>query len=205
METKLRSYKRRAKGYRRYIKKPEYSNIVDKAFNAVKTSHYKQDKSGIEFEKYADSIMSDPVVQSMKKYNHHSHTSCYQHSVHVAYFNYLICKKLGWDTWAATKGGLLHDMFLYDWHEYDHPKDERLHGFEHPNKALKNAKDRFGLTRKEGDIIKKHMFPLTITPPSYKESYVIVMTDKICSTGEVFDRFFKAKRKRVGAKVRASK
>ena len=91
--------------------------------------------------------------------------------------NYIVCKKLGLDDNAAAKAGLLHDLFLYDWHGHKPEKGERMHGFEHPNKALKNA----------GDMITKHMFPLTLTPPSYKETYVIVMTDKLCSVGEVLD------------------
>ena len=48
---------------------------------------------------------------------------------------------------------------------------------------------------KEGDMITKHMFPLTLTPPSYKETYVIVMTDKLCSVGEVLDKYFRKKYK----------
>lgn len=87
------------------------------------------------------------------------------------------------------------DLFLYDWHGHKPEKGERMHGFEHPNKALKNAHDNFSLTKKEGDMITKHMFPLTLTPPSYKETYVIVMTDKLCSVGEVLDKYFRKKYK----------
>ena len=60
---------------------------------------------------------------------------------------------------------------------------------------MKNAHDNFSLTKKEGDMITKHMFPLTLTPPSYKETYVIVMTDKLCSVGEVLDKYFRKKYK----------
>ena len=38
---------------------------------------------------------------------------------------------------------------------------------------------------------------LTLTPPSYKETYVIVMTDKLCSVGEVLDKYFKIGRAHV--------
>ena len=147
-------------------------------------------------------IATKPAVQKMRQFNHHSHTNCFEHSVHVSYMNYLICRKFGWDVYSAAKAGLLHDMFLYDWHDFTPAKGERLHGFEHPSKALKNAHDNFELTRKEGDMIAKHMFPLTLTPPSYKETYVIVMTDKLCSVGEVLDRFFRTgKRIKKKAKI----
>ena len=99
---------------------------------------------------------------------------------------------------AGAKAGLLHDLFLYDWHKYSPGKGERLHGFEHPTKALKNAGKYFDITEKEGDMIAKHMFPLTVTPPKYKETFVIVLVDKFCSFNEVLDDFIH--RKFCGAK-----
>lgn len=154
---------------------------------AIIRAHRRRERSARRFKRLAEEYVNTPVVQSMKKYTHHGRTTLYDHSVHVAYYNYLICKRLGLDYKAALKGGLLHDMFLYDWHDYTPLKSERLHGFEHPNKALKNAKDYFGLTEKEGDIIVKHMFPLTLTLPKYKETVVIILTDKFCSICEVID------------------
>ena len=136
--------------------------------------------------------------QSMKKYSHHGRTTLFGHSVHVSYYNYLVCKKLHLDEKAGARAGLLHDLFLYDWHKYTPKKGERLHGFEHPTKALKNAGKYFNITEKEGDMIAKHMFPLTITPPKYKETFVIVMVDKFCSFNEVLDDFIH--RKFCGAK-----
>lgn len=162
----------------------------------IKQRHAEREASAEEYRKYVQDVATSPVVQKMKRFNHHSHTNCFEHSVHVSYYNYLICKKLGWDTRAAAKAGLLHDLFLYDWHNHKTGEGERMHGFEHPTKALKNAQNNFALTRKEGDIISKHMFPLTVTPPKYKESYVITLTDKFCSTCEVMDRFFKQSKRR---------
>lgn len=185
----------RRRNYKRYIKKPEYETRSERFTNALKNGHQKRNITAQEYKEFMGDLMENPVVKEMKTYNHHSHTSCYQHSVHVSYYNYLICKKFGWDTKAAAKGGLLHDLFLYDWHGRKPEEGERLHGFEHPTKALKNARNTVALTEKEGDIISKHMFPLTVTPPKYKESYVIVMTDKFCSFGEVMDRFFKGKKR----------
>ena len=177
----------RRRNYKKYIKKPEYSSRVERGISRIKQRHYKRDESGKEYVEYVKNIVNTPVVRQMKEYNHHSNTTCFEHSVHVSYYNYLICKKLGWDTYAAAKG----DLFLYDWHGHVPEEGERKHGFEHPTKALKNAGSNFNITRKEGDIIAKHMFPLTVTPPKYKESYVIVLTDKFCGMCEVMDRFFK--------------
>ena len=39
----------------------------------------------------------------------------------------------------------------------------------------------------EKDIIVKHMWPLTITPPKYKESYILTLMDKFSATKESFE------------------
>lgn len=54
------------------------------------------------------------------------------------------------------RGALLHDYFLYDWHNQLTP--HHLHGFFHPGVALRNASMDVELTPIEHDIIKKHMF-----------------------------------------------
>lgn len=44
------------------------------------------------------------------------------------------------------------------------------------------------LTPIEHDIIKKHMFPLTLVPPKYLESWIVCWIDKKCSTRETLQR-----------------
>lgn len=162
-----------------------------KAVEIKKNQRMNREKE--EFSDIIKDLVNHEKVREMRNYNHHSQTNCFEHSLHVSYYNYKICKALGLDAAAGAKAGLLHDMFLYDWHGHKPEKGERKHGFEHPVKALKNAQAHFDITKKEGDIIAKHMFPLTITPPMYRESYVIVITDKFCSACEVMDRFFNRK------------
>lgn len=186
----------RRRNYKKYIKKPQYASRFDRTVSTVKRKHAQRSFSAQEYQGAVGHIVKAPSVQQMKAFNHHSYTNCFEHSVHVSYYNYLICKRLGWDRYAAAKAGLLHDLFLYDWHGHKPGEGERMHGFEHPTKALKNARENFELTRKEGDMIAKHMFPLTITPPRFKETYVIVMTDKFCSVCEVMDRFFKSSKRK---------
>lgn len=181
--------------------KNQYRHLPDKVVYAVRRGHRRQDQRGREYAEYMSSILNSEPVQSMRQYNHHSHTSCLQHSVHVSYYNYLLSRKLNLDTWAAAKAGLLHDFFLYDWHDHMLPsKGELPHGFTHPSEALKNAGKYFDLTEKEGDIILRHMFPLTVAPPKYKESYLIVLTDKFCTTCEVMDKFFKKRKRKINKK-----
>ena len=55
----------------------------------------------------------------------------------------------------------------------------------HPQVALDNAKQNFAISKREEDMIVKHMWPLTIKFPKYAESYVIVMIDKYTAALEI--------------------
>ena len=46
--------------------------------------------------------------------------------------------------------------------------------------ALKNATLFFQINEKETDIILKHMWPLTVKPPRYKEAFIVCLLDKFC-------------------------
>ena len=101
---------------------------------------------------------------------------------------YEICRILGLNAKAAARGGILHDLFLYDWHFHAKETGNYFHGLTHPRRALENAQRLFSLTDREKNIILRHMWPLTVTPPKYREAYVIVMFDKYCSLMETFHK-----------------
>ena len=84
------------------------------------------------------------------------------------------------------RGALLHDYFLYDWHIGDYRKPHNLHGFYHPGRALRNASAEYDLTDREKEIIRKHMWPLTVVPPTCREAWIVTMADKWCSLMETF-------------------
>ena len=65
----------------------------------------------------------------------------------------------------------------------------------HPKIALDNSMKYFVLNEVEKDIIVKHMWPLTLIPPKYQESFVVTFTDKYVSSKEFIDEF---KKKQVG-------
>lgn len=135
-----------------------------------------------------EDILANEEVRTMDGYTQHGTTTCLRHCINVSYLSYLYCLAHGLDAAAAARGGLLHDLFLYDWHTYRRAPGERLHGFEHPRKALANARRLFALSRTEQDIIAHHMFPLTLTPPRTREACVVTMFDKYCSLMETLRR-----------------
>ena len=124
----------------------------------------------------------------MEAYTQHGETSCLRHSNNVSYLSYLYCRDHGWQARAAARAGLLHDLFLYDWHFHAKETGNYFHGLTHPRRALENAQRLFSLTDREKNIILRHMWPLTVTPPKYREAYVIVMFDKYCSLMETFHK-----------------
>lgn len=136
-----------------------------------------------EYKECTCDLLNKKIVLSMENFTQHSNVSCLDHCIYVSYMSYLICKHLGFDYRSAARGALLHDFFLYDWHTTK--SKDGLHGFTHPYTALKNANKFFDLNPKEKDIIVKHMWPLTLKMPKYKESFVVMLIDKYCVILEI--------------------
>jgi uncharacterized membrane protein len=136
-----------------------------------------------------DIYMHDEFIK-LKQHQHHN-SSIYDHVMDVSYFSYRACKFLKLDYRSAARGALLHDFFLYDWRDHDVPDlpDDKFHGIEHPKIALANAEKHFTLNDIEKDIIIKHMWPLTLVPPKYKESFIVSFADKYLASKEFVTKF----------------
>ncbi len=115
-----------------------------------------------------------------------------QHSINVAYYSYLVCKVFNFDYKSAARAGLLHDLFLYDWRVEKQP--EGHHAYAHPRVALRTAQKIADLNKIEQDAIVKHMWPVTLRLPRYKESLVVSFVDKYCCCLEVIGSAFGAVR-----------
>lgn len=140
-----------------------------------------EDEEASDYPCLVKDLLENELVLKMKTFTHHGETSCFQHCLNVSYYNFRVCRFFSLNERAGARAGLLHDMFLYDWHTYKRKKGERLHGFAHAKTALKNVRENFYISDLESDIIEKHMFPLNITAlPRYRETLVIVIVDKYC-------------------------
>lgn len=133
-----------------------------------------------------EELCKNSMILESCQYMQHGSTSVFRHSVSVAYVCYYLAEKMNApvDTKSLIRGALLHDYFLYDWHKPDLENPHKLHGFYHPGKALRNASREYKLTEREKDIIKKHMWPLTVVPPACREAWIVTMADKWCSLME---------------------
>lgn len=134
----------------------------------------------------AEPVFLSRNFQRLRDIVHHD-ASIADHVVSVAYHAFLIAHALGRRSHIKelVRGALLHDYFFYDWRTA-RPRNGKLHGFEHPNEALENARADFGpLTPIEEDCISRHMFPLTPVPPIYFESLLVCLVDKFVALVEL--------------------
>lgn len=139
-----------------------------------------------EFFKIIKPILENKEFQKMGNIRHHGITRL-DHSIRVAYFSYLITKKLHLDYKETTKAALLHDFFLEEVENKNAIKKLRCH----PKYAVDNAKKHFEISDKQEDIIKTHMFPVTFIPPKYAESWIVDLIDDIAS---IYERSYSVKK-----------
>ncbi len=133
----------------------------------------------------SDILQSRNFIRT-KEHIQHGNMTVHEHCINVALtslklknFFHISCNEKD-----LIRGALLHDYFLYDWHEKDEKEPHRLHGFYHPGTALRNARREYVLTKRQEDIIKKHMWPLTVVPPACREAWIVSAADKYCSLME---------------------
>ena len=135
---------------------------------------------------HGQDILFAPGMQREKDFMQHGKVSVFEHSVGVTLVSLMLAEKFNMkvDTRALVRGSLLHDYFLYDWHDY-HP-EVGLHGFTHAKIAMENACRDFDLNEIEKDMIARHMFPLNLKPPKYRESRILCIADKMAAACETF-------------------
>lgn len=136
--------------------------------------------------RYGGDILGSQGMLLSQSFRQHGDVSVALH----CFFAAVVCVRLARalalrvDTRALVRGALLHDYFLYDWHDPD--PSHRLHGFRHAGFALRNAGRDFSLGPIERNMIASHMFPVNLVLPRFRESLLLCLADKICSFCETF-------------------
>ncbi len=145
---------------------------------------------------HGQDILNSDNFMKTNDFIQHGDMTVKKHCINVAKYSLVISRILRVDCNQRDliRGALLHDYFLYDWHDKEHRSIKGLHGFYHPGIALKNASKEYKLTSRERDIIKKHMWPLTVVPPQCREAWIVTTADKYCSLLETI-RLHKGQRK----------
>ena len=137
-------------------------------------------------------LKEDPTVLKMRDFVQHGKTSTYDHCISVMEASYKLDRILNTrcDKRVLLRGAMLHDLYLYDWH--DHPLNWnifKMHGFTHPEAARKNAERIFNVDEDIQNVIKSHMWPLTLRSyPKSKEAAIVCLADKLVATRETLRR-----------------
>ena len=159
-----------------------------KAAERWKKSYERQRELHRRISEAAPDILQSQNFQSTKEHIQHGRMTVNNHCMNVAKYSLAISEKLPirCNERELIRGALLHDYFLYDWHSPEHVPLYKLHGFYHPGTAYRNASKEYDLTPRESDIIRRHMWPLTIIPPRCREGWIVTTADKWCSLMEPF-------------------
>ena len=134
-----------------------------------------------EFLSFVSPLLFSREVQQLDDYVQHVHYTRLTHSLDVAYLSFCIAKILRCDTRSCARGALLHDLHYRD----DEEPNSLAHMRRHPETALLNARALCALNPVEEDIIRKHMWLISLSPPRYKESYIVTFVDKVCALREL--------------------
>lgn len=142
-----------------------------------------------DFWELSKDVIGSHRVPQMRRFTQHGTTSTYDHVVTVAFKALALARglRIPVDERSLVRGALLHDYYLYDWHDHEHAPD-RWHGFTHPGHALRNAEHDFqDLSPIERDVISRHMFPFHPLPPRTREGWLVCLSDKLCTVQEFLD------------------
>ena len=143
-------------------------------------------------------ILLNEEFQKRRLFKHHK-KSVWDHCVEVSFKSFKLSSKRKTDNRVCAIGGLLHDFYPYAWQyskeleEFDSSYLDRLnrkepllkkHGFTHAREAYENYLKYFKEYEDEriSNCIIRHMFPLNIVPPKYKESWIVTISDKLASS-----------------------
>ncbi len=150
-----------------------------------------------------EEILKHPEFQKRKLFMHHHNLSVWDHSTLVSFKAFMASKYFKADKRVCAIAGLLHDFYSQAWistpeiealedGKYTKAMKEpkpwyKMHGFTHAKDASINYIKYFPHLedKKITNCILRHMFPLNIIPPRYREGLIITAVDKLNSVHEL--------------------
>ena len=162
------------------LKSKSNKNIIRKIklYNQNSRSEYKNTMS---------ELLTNEKLKNLDNFRQHYKCTRLKHSINVSYYSFYIAKLLKLDYVSTAKAGLLHDLYFHEKSNFRENMKTLRH---HPKEALKNALEICELNDKERDIIRRHMWLITLRPPKYKEGYIVTFVDKYCAAREFFSSVF---------------
>lgn len=134
----------------------------------------------MEYVKIYNEFKNNEKFMKLEKENHHG-CNRLAHTKRVAKLSYKLSNYFDVDQTSVTRGALMHDFFLDE-----ELKNKNLQKKYHPLVAFENSNEYFKVNEIEEDIIKGHMYPIVKVKPTYKESKIVCISDRIVSIYEFF-------------------
>ena len=150
-----------------------------------------------------EDILLSKEFQKRKYFIHHHELSVWDHSILVSFKSFIVGKYFNADCRICALAGLLHDFYPQAW-QYSEKLEKidngnyllewnvkkplfKMHGFVHASEAALNYVKFFPEleNKRITNAIKRHMFPLNIIPPRYKEGVIVNCVDKLNSVHEL--------------------
>lgn len=139
-------------------------------------------------EEYGEEILESEEFQKAYQQKHHKIMTVADHSLGVAIISLKICRlleKLHIDIHERELiiSALCHDLGILD-------RDEKYKNnleccSQHPRDSIDIVRSLTGEeNRRVEDSIRRHMWPLTLHPPKYREGFILTAADKISSAME---------------------
>ncbi|MEE3419629.1 MAG: HD domain-containing protein [Lachnospiraceae bacterium] len=141
-------------------------------------------KDEIKFRVITKRYAEDDRVKHMQDFIQHGTTTTYDHVFRVSAIAYEInhVLHLGVNDEKLIEAAVLHDYYLYDWHNHG----DHAHGFHHPYIAEENARRDFAIDDDVASMIRTHMWPLNLFDvPSSRGAWVLTCADKISALAEM--------------------
>lgn len=139
--------------------------------------------------KHGSDILAHPSFKALARNKQHHNSNTYAHLIHVTVLAVKIARwtRAKVDERALVRASLLHDYYLYDWH--DRANRKKKHARKHGQYAADNAQRDFGITELERDLIVNHMWPINpMHFPKGKMGWIIVLADKTATFEELYGK-----------------
>lgn len=137
---------------------------------------------------WEEDILSSDRFEQAQLVRHHYWTSVAAHSKKTVEYALRICARLKKhgvriNEKDVVRAALLHDIGMTD------QKVSRSISFRkaylHPRKSEQIAKEEFSANEVQCNAIRRHMWPICLIPPRFREGWVVLAADKCCSLWEI--------------------
>ncbi len=147
-----------------------------------------------EIKKEGDNILRSERFKRCLNTRHHVNTTIGDHMINVTVkclkiANFLEKHNFKIDRKRLILAGLSHDLAMaFARENYGKIKGKFTTAFRHPLDSAKMACEVEEIHKKTEKIIKRHMWPLCIIPPTCIEGWILTVADKYVAMEELFHK-----------------